>query len=131
MLLFPSIILCSFQGVFHCSFGLSLPFWCMQGQYEVLSFMGSYTVAAYRRAGMFTVSLAKPDGNVIGGEVEGPLIAAIPVQVRTFLKYPSRIIIYRTCISFITFTVAHMSILGVKIINPSSWFSLEIGRAHV
>ncbi|KAI9076217.1 hypothetical protein K1719_041790 [Acacia pycnantha] len=52
-----------------------------EGLFEILSLNGSYTVAARCRSDMFSVSLAKPDGRVFGGWVEGPLIAAAPIQL--------------------------------------------------
>lgn len=46
---------------------------------------GSYLVTnsggAHNRSGGLSVSLASPDGRVIGGGVGGMLIAASPVQV--------------------------------------------------
>ncbi|KAK4286379.1 hypothetical protein QN277_002940 [Acacia crassicarpa] len=52
-----------------------------EGLFEILSLTGSYTVGTRCRSGTFTVSLAKPDGRVFGGGVEGPLIAAAPIQL--------------------------------------------------
>lgn len=52
-----------------------------EGLFEIISLTGSYTVAARRRSGMFCVSLAKPDGRIFGGGVEGSLIAAGPIQI--------------------------------------------------
>lgn len=60
----------------------------MQGRFEIISLTGSYTAGGIaggrRKTGMLSVSLANPDGRVFGGGVEGSLIAAGPIQVRTF-----------------------------------------------
>ncbi|KAJ1381577.1 PPC domain, partial [Sesbania bispinosa] len=54
------------------------------GIFEILSLSGSctYTGAggALRKSGMLSVSLAKPDGRVFGGNIESSLIAAGPIQ---------------------------------------------------
>lgn len=56
-----------------------------EGRFEILSLTGSYLVAdndgSRNRTGSLSVSLASPDGRVIGGGVGGLLIAASPVQV--------------------------------------------------
>ncbi|KAK7292657.1 hypothetical protein RJT34_15508 [Clitoria ternatea] len=56
-----------------------------EGRFEILCLSGSYLVAdsggSRSRSGGLTVSLASPDGRVIGGGVGGVLIAASPVQV--------------------------------------------------
>ncbi|XP_039042523.1 AT-hook motif nuclear-localized protein 9-like [Hibiscus syriacus] len=56
-----------------------------EGRFEILSLSGSYLLtnnSGYRnRTGGLSVSLASPDGRVIGGGVGGMLIAASPVQV--------------------------------------------------
>lgn len=56
-----------------------------EGRFEILCLSGSYLVAdnggSRNRLGGLTVSLASPDGRVIGGGVGGVLIAASPVQV--------------------------------------------------
>jgi hypothetical protein len=57
----------------------------VQGHFEILSLSGSYllseSVGLSSRAGGLSVSLAGPDGRVLGGGVAGPLNAATPVQV--------------------------------------------------
>lgn len=57
----------------------------MQGRFEILSLSGSYLLSdsdgLSSRAGGISVSLAGPDGRVLGGGVAGPLTAASPVQV--------------------------------------------------
>lgn len=57
----------------------------MQGRFEILSLAGSFTTAENggmkTRTGGLSVSLAGPDGRVIGGEVTGLLLAASPIQV--------------------------------------------------
>ncbi|XP_010518226.1 PREDICTED: AT-hook motif nuclear-localized protein 9 [Camelina sativa] len=56
-----------------------------EGRFEILALSTSYLVAtdgSFRnRTGNLSVSLASPDGRVIGGAIGGPLIAASPVQV--------------------------------------------------
>lgn len=57
----------------------------LEGQFEILSLNGSFTTSESgghlrSRKGGFNVSLADPDGHVIGGGVGGPLVAARPVQ---------------------------------------------------
>lgn len=57
----------------------------LQGRYEIISLTGSFEFpecdSSYSRIGALNVSLAGPDGRVIGGGVAGMLIAATPVQV--------------------------------------------------
>jgi len=57
----------------------------LQGRFEILSLSGSFMPAdnqgAKSRSGGMSVSLASPDGRVVGGGVAGVLIAATPVQV--------------------------------------------------
>lgn len=56
-----------------------------EGRFEILCLSGSYLLAdsggSRNRTGGLSVSLASPDGRVIGGGVGGMLIAASPVQV--------------------------------------------------
>ncbi|KAL3536829.1 hypothetical protein ACH5RR_000195 [Cinchona calisaya] len=56
-----------------------------EGRFEILCLSGSYLISAnsgsHNRIGGLSVSLASPDGRVIGGGVGGVLIAASPVQV--------------------------------------------------
>ncbi|EOA27311.1 hypothetical protein CARUB_v10023431mg [Capsella rubella] len=56
-----------------------------EGRFEILALSTSFIVAtdgSFRnRTGNLSVSLASPDGRVIGGAIGGPLIAATPVQV--------------------------------------------------
>ena len=58
----------------------------MQGRFEILSLSGSFTItensgARSSRTGGISVSLAGPDGRVVGGGVAGLLLAASPIQV--------------------------------------------------
>ncbi|KAL5830950.1 hypothetical protein ACOSQ4_016304 [Xanthoceras sorbifolium] len=54
------------------------------GQFEILHLSGSFTHTEVggknRRIGKLSISLSKPDGQVFGGVVVGPLIAATPIQ---------------------------------------------------
>ncbi|GAU37871.1 hypothetical protein TSUD_22870 [Trifolium subterraneum] len=56
-----------------------------EGRFEILSLSGSYTVSdnggMKTREGGLSVSLAGPDGRVIGGAVAGLLTAAGPIQI--------------------------------------------------
>ncbi|KAE8693803.1 AT-hook motif nuclear-localized protein 9 [Hibiscus syriacus] len=56
-----------------------------KGRFEILCLSGSYLLTSNgdscNRTGGLSVSLASPDGHVIGGGVGGMLIAASPVQV--------------------------------------------------
>ncbi|CAL5038340.1 unnamed protein product [Urochloa decumbens] len=56
-----------------------------EGRFEILSLAGSYLLSECAgmssRTGGLSVSLAGPDGRVLGGAVAGPLTAASPVQV--------------------------------------------------
>ncbi|KAL1371280.1 hypothetical protein HN51_001500 [Arachis hypogaea] len=56
-----------------------------EGRFEILSLSGSFTpsetAGTRSRSGGMSVSLAGPDGRVIGGGVAGLLVAASPVQV--------------------------------------------------
>ncbi|KAL7092175.1 hypothetical protein ACP275_12G149500 [Erythranthe tilingii] len=56
-----------------------------EGRFEILTLTGSYTVSdsggMKSRAGGLSVSLASPDGRVIGGGVAGLLMAASPIQI--------------------------------------------------
>ena len=58
---------------------------CSQGRFEILALSGSFLVTesggTRSRTGGLSVSLAGPDGRVIGGGVAGMLMAASPVQV--------------------------------------------------
>ena len=57
----------------------------MQGRFEILSLSGSFLLTEVggqrSRTGGLSVSLAGPDGRVLGGCVAGLLTAASPVQV--------------------------------------------------
>uniref|UniRef100_A0ACD5Y4Q4 Uncharacterized protein n=1 Tax=Avena sativa TaxID=4498 RepID=A0ACD5Y4Q4_AVESA len=54
-----------------------------EGVFEILQLTGSFTMAeeGRRRTGGLSVSLAGPDGRVVGGVVAGTLRAATPIQV--------------------------------------------------
>ncbi|MCO5559417.1 hypothetical protein L7F22_013016 [Adiantum nelumboides] len=56
-----------------------------EGRFEILSLSGSFLVTdsngTQSRTGGLSVSLAGPDGRVVGGGVAGMLLAASPVQV--------------------------------------------------
>lgn len=61
----------------------------LQGRFEILSLSGSFMPTengvTRSRSGGMSVSLAGPDGRVIGGGLAGLLIAAGPVQVNYLL----------------------------------------------
>ncbi|KAG8050673.1 hypothetical protein GUJ93_ZPchr0009g2273 [Zizania palustris] len=55
-----------------------------EGRFEILQLTGSFTMAeegGRRRTGGLSVSLAGPDGRVVGGVVAGMLRAASPIQL--------------------------------------------------
>ncbi|PWA93544.1 AT-hook motif nuclear-localized protein 1 [Artemisia annua] len=56
-----------------------------EGRFEILSLAGSFTPSESggirNRSGGMSVSLASPDGRVVGGGVAGLLVAASPVQI--------------------------------------------------
>ncbi|GMY30126.1 AT-hook motif nuclear-localized protein 1-like [Fagus crenata] len=56
-----------------------------EGRFEILSLSGSFmpteTGGTRSRSGGMSVSLASPDGRVVGGGVAGLLVAASPVQI--------------------------------------------------
>ncbi|XP_010683896.2 AT-hook motif nuclear-localized protein 7 [Beta vulgaris subsp. vulgaris] len=56
-----------------------------EGRFEILSLSGSYTTSENNgvtsRTGGLSISLASPDGRVVGGSVAGWLTAASPIQV--------------------------------------------------
>ncbi|XP_042390176.1 AT-hook motif nuclear-localized protein 1-like isoform X1 [Zingiber officinale] len=56
-----------------------------EGRFEILSLSGSFTLTENggirSRTGGISVSLAGPDGRVIGGGIAGTLLAASPIQV--------------------------------------------------
>lgn len=58
----------------------------LQGRFEILSLSGSFmpteNAGTKSRSGGMSVSLAGPDGRVVGGGLAGMLVAAGPVQVR-------------------------------------------------
>ncbi|KAE8713186.1 AT-hook motif nuclear-localized protein 3 [Hibiscus syriacus] len=56
-----------------------------EGRFEILSLTGSFTFSdnggTKNRTGGLSVSLAGPDGRVIGGALAGTLLAASPIQI--------------------------------------------------
>lgn len=53
-----------------------------QGRFDIISLCGSYVRADFEsRSGGLSICLCSNDGQIIGGGVDGPLIAAGPVQV--------------------------------------------------
>ncbi|KAL8505020.1 hypothetical protein ACS0TY_016284 [Phlomoides rotata] len=65
--------------------GLSGGLLTYEGRFEILTLTGSYMVSENggmkSRVGGLSVSLASPDGRVIGGGVAGLLMAASPIQI--------------------------------------------------
>jgi predicted DNA-binding protein with PD1-like motif len=61
-----------------------------EGRFEILSLSGSFLLSengGHRsRTGGLSVSLAGPDGRVLGGSVAGLLTAASPVQLPDFIS---------------------------------------------
>lgn len=60
----------------------------LQGRFEILSLSGSFMPTengvTRSRSGGMSVSLAGPDGRVMGGGLAGLLVAAGPVQVEPY-----------------------------------------------
>lgn len=56
-----------------------------QGRFEIITLSGSFlnyeVNGSINRSGNLSVSLAGPDGRIVGGSVVGPLVAATQVQV--------------------------------------------------
>ncbi|KAK9757959.1 hypothetical protein RND81_01G196600 [Saponaria officinalis] len=56
-----------------------------EGHFDILSMSGSFLLvgndSSFERSGGLSISLASPDGRVVGGGIGGMLIAASPVQV--------------------------------------------------
>lgn len=84
-----AICILSANGVISCvtlrqpdSSGGTLTY---EGRFEILSLSGSFMVTdnggTRSRSGGMSISLASPDGRVVGGSVAGLLVAASPVQV--------------------------------------------------
>ncbi|GMH23175.1 hypothetical protein Nepgr_025018 [Nepenthes gracilis] len=75
----------SISGVTIRQPGSSGGFLTYEGRFEILSLTGSFTVSntdgIRSRTGGLSVSLAGPDGRVIGGGVAGLLTAASPIQI--------------------------------------------------
>lgn len=69
----------------HESLVIAHTYSCLQGRFEILSLSGSFLLTESdgqrSRTGGLSVSLAGPDGRVLGGGVAGLLTAASPVQV--------------------------------------------------
>lgn len=74
---------------FRFIYTLSTQSFLLQGRFEILSLSGSFTVTetggVRSRTGGLSVSLASPDGRVIGGGIAGLLLAASPIQVSNSL----------------------------------------------
>ncbi|KAK6787025.1 hypothetical protein RDI58_015550 [Solanum bulbocastanum] len=56
-----------------------------EGRYDILTFTGSFvhseTGGMRNLSGAMSVSLISPEGRVIGGQIDGQLVAASPVQI--------------------------------------------------
>lgn len=89
--------------------------------FDILSLSGSFTPdtisggASSSRVGSLSITLAQPDGHVVGGLLAGLLIAASPVQVKLFpiLTFQKPVILVTlplllTCLSFCWFSLAKM-----------------------
>lgn len=60
----------------------------MQGQYEIVAMSGSFVNAngTVTITGDLSVSLANHNGNIVGGFVDGMLVAGSQVQVTTLFS---------------------------------------------
>lgn len=78
----------------------------MQGRFEILSLTGSFTVSdnggVRCRTGGLSVSLAGPDGRVVGGGIAGLLTAASPIQVRVYINI--HVLLKGVCASLVNLT---------------------------
>lgn len=90
---------------------------CVQGRFEILSLSGSFTITevggVLNRSGGLSVSLAGPDGRVIGGGLAGLLIAATPIQVSLSISCSSNFFFFNL---FLHVLIAHPLILLAAII---------------
>lgn len=70
----------------------------VQGRFEILSLSGSFLLSELggqrSRTGGLSVSLAGPDGHVLGGCVAGLLTAASPVQVFSIVTLNTYIVLH-------------------------------------
>ncbi|KAK2650535.1 hypothetical protein Ddye_018024 [Dipteronia dyeriana] len=76
-----------------------------EGRFEILSLSGSFmpteSQGTRSRSGGMSVSLASPDGRVVGGGVAGLLVAASPVQGRLVCPFYDRsILLVTSCLNF-------------------------------
>ena len=66
----------------------------LQGRFEILSLSGSFMPTENgghkSRSGGMSVSLAGPDGRVLGGGLAGLLVASGPVQVKPYSTKDSK-----------------------------------------
>ena len=66
----------------------------MQGPYEIISMSGSFlnteSNGTVTKTGSLSVSLARPDGQVVGGCVAGMLVAGSQVQVSLYTRVNSQ-----------------------------------------
>lgn len=93
-----------------------------EGRYEILSLSGSYTLGSSGRRKNLTlsVSLARSDGTIYGGVVQGHLIAAAPIQVRSCsinhvtLKWANLITIIITIMTMLTLVFDKQSSNHIK-----------------
>ena len=73
----------------------------LQGRFDILSLSGSFTPnengGAKGCSGGMSVSLAGPDGRVLGGTLAGMLVAAGSVQVRLLTFLPIKLKLGTVC----------------------------------
>lgn len=87
----------------------------LQGRFEILTLSGSFTITdcggVKSWTGGLSVSLAGPDGRVIGGGIAGLLVAASPIQVRIslFCSLPC-------FLSFSSFQQIHLTAMDMSIV---------------
>lgn len=88
----------------------------IQGRFEILSLSGSFLLSESggqrSRTGGLSVSLAGPDGRVLGGGVAGLLIAASPVQVCPAINHS-------LFCCFLSFSTKLLQTLSSRIISTS------------
>ncbi|RDX98662.1 AT-hook motif nuclear-localized protein 6 [Mucuna pruriens] len=102
-----------------------------EGRFEILSLSGSYMPTenglTRSRSGGMSVSLASPDGRVMGGGLAGLLVAAGPVQVVVASFLPGHQLEQKAKKQ----RVEHISMVAPTHVNPSSAEEIRIDLGGV
>lgn len=93
----------------------------LQGRFEILSLSGSFTVndtgGVRSRTGGLSVSLAGPDGRVVGGGIAGLLTAASPIQVSTLLNPFGFLIKENQLVLYVLFMVIEVMFHNIEVVS--------------